>query len=166
MKRREAGGRIVFVSSESRDSDSRSKMIHYGFTKTAQLAISRGPRGGPRFGTGGNRERCSSGTDCFRRLLTDFVGKPLHPRRIQTAFPNSKKFFFEKVRPKPGLLQRFETPDRGSRIVGLSMSASFARGRQTNVLRFGWMEGVLRSNRCKQFSISKPRASGSVPRHF
>src|SRR6476660_9596615 len=94
-------GRIVFISSESALNIPK-EMIHYGMTKTAQLAIARGlaelTRGtavtvnsvlpGPTM---------SEGVETFVKDLAG--GQP---------FEDFEKEFFEKVRPT-SLIKRFET---------------------------------------------------------
>ena len=110
MKERD-WGRVVFISSESAIQIP-VEMIHYGFTKTAQLAISRG-LAEITVGTGVTvnavlpRPTASEG-------VTDFVGK-LAAQTDQTA-AEFEKFFFEKVRPS-SLLKRFETPDEVANLV-------------------------------------------------
>jgi len=102
-------GRIVFISSES-GIQIPVEMIHYGMTKTAQLAVSRGLA-----------ESCagtavtvnsvlpgptrSAGVDEFVDKLSG--GKP---------FAEFEKEFFKSVRPS-SLLKRFETPEEIASLV-------------------------------------------------
>jgi NAD(P)-dependent dehydrogenase (short-subunit alcohol dehydrogenase family) len=104
-------GRIVFISSESA-LQIPVEMIHYGFTKTAQLAISRGLAESTT-GTGVTVNAVLPGPTASEGV-TDFVGK-LASQTNQTA-SEFEKFFFEKVRPS-SLLQRFETPEEVANLV-------------------------------------------------
>jgi NAD(P)-dependent dehydrogenase (short-subunit alcohol dehydrogenase family) len=104
-------GRIVFISSESA-LQIPVEMIHYGFTKTAQLAISRGLAEST-IGTGVTVNSVLPGPTASEGV-TDFVGK-LASQSKQTA-SEFEKFFFEKVRPS-SLLQRFETPEEVANLV-------------------------------------------------
>jgi NAD(P)-dependent dehydrogenase (short-subunit alcohol dehydrogenase family) len=104
-------GRIVFISSESA-LQIPVEMIHYGLTKTAQLAISRGLAEST-IGTGVTVNSVLPGPTASEGV-TDFVGK-LASQSKQTA-SEFEKFFFEKVRPS-SLLQRFETPEEVANLV-------------------------------------------------
>jgi NAD(P)-dependent dehydrogenase (short-subunit alcohol dehydrogenase family) len=104
-------GRIVFISSESA-LQIPVEMIHYGFTKTAQLAISRGLAEST-IGTGVTVNSVLPGPTASEGV-TEFVGK-LASQTNQTA-SEFEKFFFEKVRPS-SLLQRFETPEEVANLV-------------------------------------------------
>jgi NAD(P)-dependent dehydrogenase (short-subunit alcohol dehydrogenase family) len=104
-------GRIIFISSES-GLVTPGEMIHYGMTKTAQLAISRGLAGLTK-GTkvtvnavlpGPTR---SEGIIDFLKSLTDDPGAP--PERIEAEF-------FAKGRPS-SLLQRMIEPDEIANLV-------------------------------------------------
>jgi len=110
MKERD-WGRVVFISSESAIQIP-VEMIHYGFTKTAQLAISRG-LAEITVGTGVTVNAVLPGPTASEGV-TDFVGK-LAAQTDQTA-AEFEKFFFEKVRPS-SLLKRFETPDEVANLV-------------------------------------------------
>lgn len=102
-------GRIVFISSESAIQIP-AEMIHYGMTKTAQLAVSRGLA-----------ETCSGTGVTVNAVLpgptasdgvTEFVkqisgGKP---------FAEFEKEFFTNVRPT-SLLKRFATPEEVANLV-------------------------------------------------
>ena len=102
-------GRIVFISSESAVQIP-TEMIHYGMTKTAQLAISRG-LAETCGGTGVTVNSVlpgptrSAGVDEFVDKLSG--GKP---------FEEFEKEFFEKVRPT-SLLRRFATTDEVASMV-------------------------------------------------
>ena len=110
MKKRN-WGRIVFISSES-GIQIPAEMIHYGVTKTAQIALARGIA-----------ETCAgTGVTCNAVLpgptasegVNDFVGS-LASRGGQTH-EQVEKEFFEKARPT-SLLKRFATPDEVAAMV-------------------------------------------------
>ena len=108
MKQRQ-WGRVVFISSES-GIQTPVEMIHYGMTKTAQLAVSRGVANSCA-GTGVTVNSIlpgptlSSGVDEFVEKLSG--GQP---------FEAFEKEFFEKIRPS-SLLKRFATPDEVAGLV-------------------------------------------------
>lgn len=108
MKKRN-WGRIIFISSESAVQIP-TEMIHYGMTKTAQLAISRG-LAETCAGTGVTVNSVlpgptrSAGVDEFVDKLSG--GKP---------FEEFEKEFFEKIRPS-SLLKRFATTEEVASIV-------------------------------------------------
>jgi NAD(P)-dependent dehydrogenase (short-subunit alcohol dehydrogenase family) len=110
MKERDCG-RIVFISSESAVQIP-VEMIHYGFTKTGQLAISRGLAEST-VGTGVTVNAVLPGPTASEGV-SDFVGK-LASQASQTP-SEFEKVFFEKVRPS-SLLKRFETPDEVANLV-------------------------------------------------
>jgi NAD(P)-dependent dehydrogenase (short-subunit alcohol dehydrogenase family) len=102
-------GRIVFISSESAISTPK-EMIHYGMTKTAQLAVSRGLA-----------EYCGGTGVTVNSVLPgpthsagfeDFVA----PFRGGASFEDLKTEFFKSIRPS-SLIKRFETPDEIARLV-------------------------------------------------
>ena len=102
-------GRIIFISSESAISTPK-EMIHYGTTKTAQLAVARGLA-----------EYCGGTGITVNSILPgpthsagfeDFVA----PFRGGASFEDFEKEFFKSVRPS-SLLKRFETPDEVARLV-------------------------------------------------
>jgi NAD(P)-dependent dehydrogenase (short-subunit alcohol dehydrogenase family) len=110
MKKRD-WGRIVFISSES-GIQIPAEMIHYGVTKTAQIAVARGIA-----------ETCAgTGMTCNAVLpgptasegVNDFVGS-LASQGGQTR-QQVEKEFFEKARPT-SLLKRFATPDEVAAMV-------------------------------------------------
>jgi NAD(P)-dependent dehydrogenase (short-subunit alcohol dehydrogenase family) len=108
MKQRK-WGRIIFISSES-GIQIPVEMIHYGVTKTAQLAVSRG-LAEYCSGTGVTVNAVlpgptlSAGVEEFVAKLSG--GKP---------FAEFEKEFFQNVRPS-SLLKRFETPDEIATLV-------------------------------------------------
>jgi NAD(P)-dependent dehydrogenase (short-subunit alcohol dehydrogenase family) len=107
-------GRIVFISSES-GIQIPVEMIHYGMTKTAQLAISRGLAESCA-GTGVTVNSVlpgptrSAGVDEFVHKLSG--GQP---------FEEFEKEFFKSVRPS-SLLKRFETPEEIANLVAFVCS--------------------------------------------
>jgi NAD(P)-dependent dehydrogenase (short-subunit alcohol dehydrogenase family) len=127
-------GRIVFISSESAVQIP-TEMIHYGMTKTAQLAISRG-LAETCGGTGVTVNSVlpgptrSAGVDEFVDKLSG--GKP---------FEEFEKEFFQKVRPT-SLLRRFATTEEVASMVAYVCSplASATNGAALRV-----DGGVLRS---------------------
>ena len=108
MKQR-GWGRIVFISSESA-LQIPTEMIHYGMTKTAQLAVSRGLA-----------ELCAGTAVTVNSVLpgpTRSAGVEQFVKELSGGkpFAEFEKEFFEKVRPT-SLLKRFETPDEVASLV-------------------------------------------------
>jgi NAD(P)-dependent dehydrogenase (short-subunit alcohol dehydrogenase family) len=107
-------GRIVFISSES-GIQIPTEMIHYGMTKTAQLAISRG-LAETCAGTGVTVNAVlpgptrSAGVEDFVSRLS--AGKP---------FEEFEREFFRNIRPT-SLLQRFASPDEVAGLVAFLCS--------------------------------------------
>ncbi len=113
MKRRN-WGRIVFISSES-GIQIPVEMIHYGMTKTAQLAVSRGLA-----------ESCAGTGVTVNSVLPgptrsagveEFVGQISGGRQ----FEEFEKEFFVKVRPS-SLLKRFQQPEEIAHVVAFLCS--------------------------------------------
>ena len=96
-------GRIVFISSES-GVNTPTEMIHYGLTKTAQLALSRGLAQTAK-GTGVTVNSVLPGPTASEGVGT-FVGQMARDRGITPE--QMEKDFFEHARPS-SLLKRFET---------------------------------------------------------
>jgi NAD(P)-dependent dehydrogenase (short-subunit alcohol dehydrogenase family) len=102
-------GRIVFISSES-GLQIPAEMVHYGMTKTAQIAVARG-LAELSAGTGVTVNSIlpgptrSDGVDEFVKQLSG--GKP---------FAEFEKEFFEKIRPT-SLLKRFATTEEVASLV-------------------------------------------------
>jgi NAD(P)-dependent dehydrogenase (short-subunit alcohol dehydrogenase family) len=102
-------GRIIFISSES-GIQIPAEMIHYGMTKTAQLAVSRG-MAETCAGTGVTVNAVlpgpthSDGVDEFVKQLSG--GKP---------FSEFEKEFFANVRPS-SLIKRFATTEEVANLV-------------------------------------------------
>ncbi|MGH8821720.1 MAG: SDR family NAD(P)-dependent oxidoreductase [Rhodoferax sp.] len=109
--RRANWGRIIFISSESAVQIP-AEMIHYGMTKTAQLAVSRGLAESVA-GTGITVNSVlpgptrSRGVGDFVEALAKSDGK---------TFGEFEKEFFEKVRPT-SLIKRFASPDEVASLV-------------------------------------------------
>src|SRR5262245_37433240 len=113
MKQR-GWGRMVFISSES-GIQIPVEMIHYGMTKTAQLAISRG-LAEDCAGSGVTVNAVLPGPTRSEGVL-DFV-KQLSGG---TPFMEFEKEFFKMVRPT-SLLKRFETPEEIANLVAFVCS--------------------------------------------
>jgi NAD(P)-dependent dehydrogenase (short-subunit alcohol dehydrogenase family) len=104
-------GRIVFISSESALQIPK-EMIHYGMTKTAQLAIARG-LAETTAGTGITVNSILAGPTKSEGVET-FVAQMAAARNIQPE--EVEKEFFRNVRPS-SLLQRFATVDEVAAMV-------------------------------------------------
>jgi len=109
-------GRIVFISSES-GLQIPSEMIHYGMTKTAQLAIARGLA-----------ETCSGTQITVNSVLpgptasegvTTFVSDLAAQQKVSKS--EFEKQFFKTARPS-SILQRFEEPDEIANVVAFVCS--------------------------------------------
>lgn len=110
MKRRN-WGRIIFISSES-GIQIPSEMIHYGMTKTAQLAISRGLAEAVA-GTGITVNSILPGPTKSRGV-GDFVDALA--KADGKSFEEFEKEFFEKVRPT-SLIKRFASTEEVASLV-------------------------------------------------
>jgi NAD(P)-dependent dehydrogenase (short-subunit alcohol dehydrogenase family) len=104
-------GRIIFISSESAVHIP-TEMIHYGMTKTAQLAVSRGlaeevAGSGITVNSVLPGPTKSRGVGEFVETLAKADGK---------SFDEIEKEFFEKVRPT-SLIKRFATPQEVASLV-------------------------------------------------
>jgi NAD(P)-dependent dehydrogenase (short-subunit alcohol dehydrogenase family) len=104
-------GRIIFISSES-GVQIPSEMIHYGMTKTAQLAVSRGLAEAVA-GTG-ITVNCVLPGPTKSRGVGDFV-EALAKKEGKT-FAEFEKDFFLKVRPT-SLIKRFATPEEVAALI-------------------------------------------------
>src|ERR1035441_3682242 len=109
--KRENWGRIVFISSESALQIPK-EMIHYGMTKTAQLAVSRG-LAETTAGTGVTVNSVLPGPTKSEGVL-DFVGKLALDNGVDSAAVERE--FFTKARPT-SLLQRFATTGEVASVV-------------------------------------------------
>ena len=110
-------GRIIFVSSES-GLQIPVEMIHYGTTKTAQLAVARGLAERTR-GTGVTVNSVLPGPTASEGVTT-FVQDLAAHQRITPA--EMEKQFFATARPS-SLLGRFETPDEVAAMIVYVASA-------------------------------------------
>ena len=115
MKKRN-WGRIIFISSES-GVQIPSEMIHYGMTKTAQIAIARGLAEATA-GTGITVNSVLPGPTRSRGV-NDFVGELA--KQEGKSFKEFEKEFFEKVRPT-SLIKRFATTKEVATLVAYLVS--------------------------------------------
>src|ERR1700693_6642703 len=109
-------GRIVFISSES-GLQIPAEMIHYGMTKTAQLALARGLA-----------ETCQATNVTVNSVLpgptasegvTEFVSDLAAQKKISPA--EFEREFFKNARPT-SILQRFIEPDEIANVVAFVCS--------------------------------------------
>src|SRR4029453_513435 len=109
-------GRIVFISSES-GLQIPAEMIHYGTTKTAQLAVARGLA-----------ETCAGTNVTVNSVLpgptasegvTEFVGQLAEEHKVSPA--EFEKDFFKNTRPT-SLLKRFIEPNEIANVVAFVCS--------------------------------------------
>ena len=110
MKRKN-WGRIIFISSES-GVQIPPEMIHYGVTKTAQLAVSRG-LAESLAGTG-ITVNCVLPGPTRSRGVEDFVDALA--KREGKTFAQFETEFFQKVRPT-SLIKRFARPEEVASLV-------------------------------------------------
>jgi NAD(P)-dependent dehydrogenase (short-subunit alcohol dehydrogenase family) len=129
-------GRIVFISSESAVNIPR-EMIHYGFTKTSQLAISRG-LAELTVGTGVTVNTVLPGPTRSEGV-DQFVAQMAKQKSITSE--EVEKDFFKTIRPS-SLIQRFATCEEVAAMVVYvcSESASATNGASLRV-----EGGLLRS---------------------
>ena len=104
-------GRIIFISSESAVQIP-AEMIHYGMTKTAQLAVSRG-LAESLAGTG-ITVNCVLPGPTRSRGVNDFVESLA--KREGKSFDELEKEFFRTMRPT-SLIRRFASPDEIASLV-------------------------------------------------
>ena len=104
-------GRIVFISSESAVQIP-AEMIHYGMTKTAQLAISRGLAESTE-GTKVTVNTVLAGPTASEGV-SDFVRRMAQNQKTDVA--TVEKQIFRRVRPT-SLLKRFATPEEVAALV-------------------------------------------------
>lgn len=102
-------GRVVFISSES-GIQIPTEMIHYGLTKTAQLALSRGLA-----------ETCTGTAVTVNSVLpgptsSDGVEEFVEKLSGGASFESFEKQFFEEARPS-SILKRFTTPEEIANMV-------------------------------------------------
>jgi NAD(P)-dependent dehydrogenase (short-subunit alcohol dehydrogenase family) len=104
-------GRIVFISSESAVQIP-AEMIHYGTTKTAQVAVARGLAESVA-GTGVTVNSVLPGPTASEGVTT-FVADMGRARGVDAA--TVEREFFQTVRPS-SLIKRFATPDEVAAMV-------------------------------------------------
>jgi NAD(P)-dependent dehydrogenase (short-subunit alcohol dehydrogenase family) len=110
-------GRIIFISSESAQNIP-AEMVHYGMTKTAQVAIARGLAESVA-GTGVTVNSILAGPTASEGV-GDFVEGMAKQQGVTKA--QIEKQFFSSVRPS-SLLKRFETPEEVAAVVAFVASA-------------------------------------------
>lgn len=103
-------GRIIFISSESAIQIP-AEMVHYGMTKTAQIAVARG-LAETVAGTGITVNSVLPGPTKTRGVV-DFVDALAQDGQ---TFEEFEKEFFEKVRPT-SLIKRFASPEEVASLV-------------------------------------------------
>jgi NAD(P)-dependent dehydrogenase (short-subunit alcohol dehydrogenase family) len=115
MRRRD-WGRIIFISSESAFQIP-VEMIHYGMTKSAQIAVARGIAET----LTGTRITCNSVPPgpTQSRGVTDFVEQMAQTKKM--SFEQVQKEFFDHVR-LTSLLKRFITPEEIGAFVAFVAS--------------------------------------------
>ena len=104
-------GRVIFISSESAQHIP-AEMIHYGMTKTAQVAIARGIAESVA-GTGVTVNSILAGPTASEGAV-NFVEGLAKQQGISAA--EFEKQFFSTVRPT-SLLKRFQTPEEVASVV-------------------------------------------------
>jgi NAD(P)-dependent dehydrogenase (short-subunit alcohol dehydrogenase family) len=129
-------GRIIFISSESAQHIP-AEMIHYGMTKTAQVAVSRGLAESVA-GTGVTVNSILVGP-----TASEGVGDFLEGMAKQQSVTKTEieKQFFSTVRPT-SLLKRFETPEEVAAVVAFVASTQATSINGSAVRAEG---GVIRS---------------------
>jgi NAD(P)-dependent dehydrogenase (short-subunit alcohol dehydrogenase family) len=129
-------GRIVFVSSESAVQIP-AEMIHYGMTKTAQLAVARG-LAETLVGTGVTVNSVLPGPTASEGVAT-FVRQMAEARGVD--FATMEQEFFATARPS-SLLQRFETPEE---VAAMIVYVCSGRASATNGAALRVDGGVVRA---------------------
>jgi len=109
-------GRVIFISSES-GQQIPAEMVHYGMTKTAQIAIARGVAESVA-GSGVTVNSVLVGPTASEGV-GDFVASMAKGRGVSPA--QIEKEFFETVRPS-SLLKRFETTEEVAAVVAFLAS--------------------------------------------
>jgi NAD(P)-dependent dehydrogenase (short-subunit alcohol dehydrogenase family) len=114
--RRKNWGRVIFISSES-GQQIPNEMVHYGMTKTAQIAIARGVAESVA-GTGVTVNSILVGP-----TASEGVGDFVQSMAMQQGISKQQveKEFFEKVRPS-SLLKRFATTEEVAAVVAFVAS--------------------------------------------
>ena len=128
-------GRILFISSESA-LQIPAEMIHYGVTKTAQLALARG-LAELTAATGVTVNSVMPGptrSEGVERMVQDVVGQGTDAASFEAEF-------FHTVRPS-SLLKRFETPEE---VAAMVVYVCSPRASATNGSALRVDGGVVRS---------------------
>jgi NAD(P)-dependent dehydrogenase (short-subunit alcohol dehydrogenase family) len=110
-------GRIVFVSSES-GLNIPTEMIHYGMTKTAQLAVARGLA--ETLTRTGVTVNCVLPGPTASEGVGEFVARMAAERGVNAA--TMEREFFATARPS-SVLQRFASPDEVASLIAYVCSA-------------------------------------------
>jgi len=129
-------GRIVFVSSES-GVQIPAEMIHYGVTKTAQLAVARG-LAETTVGTGVTVNSVLPGPTASEGVKT-FVGRMAQEQGKDEAAMEEE--FFQTARPS-SLLQRFIEPEEVAEMIAFVCSPASSATNGASLRADG---GVVRS---------------------
>ena len=129
-------GRVIFISSESAQHIP-AEMVHYGMTKTAQVAIARGIAESV-VGTGVTVNSILAGPTASEGV-GGFVEDMAKQQGVTKA--EIEKQFFSTVRPS-SLLKRFETPEEVAAVVAFVASAQAVSINGSAVRAEG---GVIRS---------------------
>jgi NAD(P)-dependent dehydrogenase (short-subunit alcohol dehydrogenase family) len=111
-------GRIVFISSES-GLQIPVEMIHYGVTKTAQIAVARGLAERCR-GTGVTVNSVLPGPTRSEGVATFVTNLAAHQKITEAEM---EKRFFQSARPS-SLIQRFATPDEIANLIVYTASTA------------------------------------------
>jgi NAD(P)-dependent dehydrogenase (short-subunit alcohol dehydrogenase family) len=109
-------GRIVFISSESAVQIP-AEMVHYGMTKTAQIAVARGIAESCA-GTGVTVNSVLAGPTASEGV-TEFVAKLAEEQKVTPA--QFEKEFFKTMRPT-SLVKRFLKPEEVAAVVAFVCS--------------------------------------------
>ncbi|ALG68375.1 SDR family NAD(P)-dependent oxidoreductase [Beggiatoa leptomitoformis] len=109
-------GRIVFISSESA-LQIPAEMVHYGMSKTAQIAVARG-LAESLAGTQITVNSILPGPTKSRGV-DDFIGKLAEQENM--SFSEFEQVFFQKMRPT-SLIKRFATPEEVASLVAYVVS--------------------------------------------
>jgi NAD(P)-dependent dehydrogenase (short-subunit alcohol dehydrogenase family) len=129
-------GRIIFISSES-GFQIPAEMVHYGMTKTAQVAVARGLAESVA-GTGVTVNSVLPGPTASEGAV-GFLDRLAKKNGLSPA--EMEKEFFKSARPS-SLLKRFETPEEIAAVVAFVASAQSAAISGASVRAEG---GVIRS---------------------
>src|SRR5450432_2964859 len=129
-------GRVLFISSESA-LQIPAEMIHYGMTKTAQLAVARGLAESVA-GTGVTVNSVLPGPTRSEGV-GQFVESIAAQRKISTQ--QMEREFFQHMRPS-SLLKRFETPEEIAHLVTY-LSSPLSSGTNGSAMRVDG--GVVRA---------------------